>query len=1286
MQIRRFVSTLLAVIMLLCTLPHFVTASRFEDVPQSNRALTRAVNLLYGMGITTGTSETAFGTDEYVTRQQMSAFIYRLMKKGKSVENGENSTTFTDLEDPFYNSVISWASNAGIIKGTSATTFNPRGYITLQDAYVMLTRALEYEKNKEIIYPIGYIDIAEEIGLDEDIPSDVYYTKYLKRADVAILLYNAFYADMATGTTAYETEYEEVEVKDKDGNVKLQAVETGMTPYTKYDTVAEKIFGVRNTVERVVATNNYSLDDYEKTDGKSEQYVTLKVIDDDYKEYDHIFGTLPFEKLGLSGEADDYFLIDLSIYYRENGADTEIVAVSPLGTRKRDVSREKVVFERMSGTTKSVYYGGHKEDQKRRLTGKVTVDGVVSYLFDAPFAERKYKRTLDRRDYITLLFLDKTTRPVGSEDYEQDFNFKSDRDVVGHEASWYKHMIEFAEYHVGDTDKTVLANTQEKDPVAGGLYTDWGIYQYMGLDINRSPYFEVDVWDSDGDGKIDYMWTKPFTAGKAVIREGDTFRDRHYSEGFYPIGNWCAVYENEDVSGLAPCIYFDEAYVEGEMPKNGQLVMGYINAPANYIKVSDVREWEYSTRKLDKIGPAATTVYFNGQVNHLWGYALRILGAPNALGYRQQYFNVIGREPNAYDKQHNYGKYQNSSGAYQTLYFNEANIGREFSYVNYDGVILYAEPASASLSAEREYAFLYPDKDGRTKSFPHRETEDGVLLEKGQYIEALIGDKVSYVEVYPQNNKNLKITDEKPYTARLSDGGYDFSDYAGKPLVYTRRNDGSYVFSIAPFDKNRDRTVLSGSNSQLYYTFEGDVNTKASFIRRGNGLYTFGNIGEIDETVPTDVLEYSARGAVSCYREEGEEDGIEYVRMIPRRASFTVPKLDMWGLEIDTNEYPFVKICYRTTKAPGTRIVAEFGLGAYEVGFGSKSSDTWESAVFSLPADRKLAQYRVALLGEESASKLGDETADLMYVAFFRSLGEAVAYKKDVSGTVQIEGQSFADDVNVIVSPSRYLSLADNARIIIKTVKNGEEIFTTYDKSNPPDFDEDTALNNIKYVVRNNPKSTTIEELLYMYAEAADGTVKSSVGRLDYRFVKSVTRQKSDDGVKLIYEAYNPETGEIAEYEGDSDSEDIPNGIVGAIVTETSEGLLSDSTVLGRIDTLGAIADEDTDEDTDNLGLCIVEEYDSESGLVMLSGYEKLYRICEDTKITFINLDNEEIKAVEADTLGSTSNQYRCGGNKDVPILVFVLARRIKNEEDVAEAEIITIVRADGLEEALIFG
>lgn len=181
----------------------YATTLKFTDLNEDNEYLVEAVELLSEIGVVKGTSDSTFGTDALVTREQMAAFVYRFMKSGRSSEGGINTTPFTDLDDPTYFNMISWANASGIIKGTSPTTFNPKGSITLQDAYTMLVRALvrtfDYETEKELVYPDGYIEFAEREGimLNKGIDSSINYRDALTRGDIAIILYNAFFADFS---------------------------------------------------------------------------------------------------------------------------------------------------------------------------------------------------------------------------------------------------------------------------------------------------------------------------------------------------------------------------------------------------------------------------------------------------------------------------------------------------------------------------------------------------------------------------------------------------------------------------------------------------------------------------------------------------------------------------------------------------------------------------------------------------------------------------------------------------------------------------------------------------------------------------------------------------------------------------------------------------------------------------------------------------------------------------------------------------------------------------------
>ena len=1102
-NLKKFLALVLSLIMAAGTISTFATAAKFTDVAASDETLTKAVDLLSSVGITTGTTETTFGTSENVTRQQMATFIYRLMKAGKTVEGGTNSTTFTDLDDPFYYFMISWANDMGIIKGRSATSFDPKGKIILQDAYVMLVRALGYEAKEALEYPFGYIAIAEEIGLDDGLPSSVTYDKALTRGNVAILLYNAFYADMATGETAYEIEYEEVELTGG----KLAIVEKGMKPYTKYDTVAREIFGIKNTVQRIVATPNYAIDEFEKTDDSKNdtEMVVLECFDKESLEEggDGLFSEVEFASLGLSGKADDYFLMDLSIFYKKEADNKapEIVSASSLGNVKKNVAGSKVKFEQDS----SLYLKNQNEARFQAFTGKVTVDGTTSYLFNAPWSYSKPIDLDDKDDEcITLIWLDATERDPEEEDYVPDFNFKSDRDVLGRGAETYATKAHTIYSKNGSTftekDSYTLG---EKDLRGVGLYTPGGLYMSTIIDLHLSTYYEVDVWDSNGDGKIDYMWMKPYAVGQLDMDDGEPFMKAHNGGKPESIDNYAPIYE----TGKVPTIYgYGANYVDGHKPVDKQVVIGYFNGPANYMRIVSTTPLEYKDMTFTgRVGSDSNNISLNGSSRNFWGGNIRLIGISNQSGARSAYSNG----PNGINGE---------SGPFQSVYFGNGQIGNEYQIAEVAGYIFHVKGATSQIKASADYALIFPNTNGAyAYTTSVGVVTDGNLQKTGNYLQVMIEGELQDVIVKPQTSTTVASKNSQmPVTPKQKNGVYDFSAYVGKLLTYTINADGEYVFRIAPLDENTDDSVLATDEQDVFYTYESDSYGKvtAAFVHARNNLYQFVKKG--------------------------------------------------------TNE------------------------------------------------------------------------------------------------------------LHTVVAPSRYVSVNDNTTIVIKTFEDDEEIFTVYTAEDLPKFSEDVDFKSIKYIVRNNPSSTTIEELVYLYAESADGRVADEIGKtLDFRFVHAHKAVKGEDEVTTYYDVFNPFTGKIEEeYEAYNEGARID---INGIYSLTAGGYINDEALLGRIDTFGEVALDGTSLKTEDLGLVAIDDYDETTGLLSIDGYDLLFKVTDDTVISFLDLDEEKMTLKTDDILSSTSKAYRCNDDKSMPLLAFIASTEIKKEDDIEQANVIVIVRYNEL-------
>ena len=531
---KRFLTLTLAVLMVVSMFAFNASAAQFTDVDAENEYLNKAVNLLNHVGVVKGTSETTFGTDELVTREQMAAFIYRLMKKGNSVEGGDNSSTFTDLEDPTFFFMVSWANAQGIIKGTSATTFEPKGSITLQDAYTMIVRALGYEDEGTLSYPFEFIGIAEQKGveLDEGLDSSVAYTDALTRGDVAILLYNAFFAETGIPETK---QVEKLIGDDEKATWVLQTV-------TEYPTLCEKIFDVLEVEYQAVATPNYTFGESETTKSLGYDAVLFDYVGEERTDAPAQFYASA-EDLALDGELDDYIMSHFTMYVTldDDDAVEEILYAEPLMSSK---SVNEIKFETLSSNNQSSYYlNSEGEIGAKRLSGKVLIDGKEAYFYNAPYS------------YAT------PTYPTGASDTAK-YNLRNKKnlkfismallgDADDAEYAYTLDNIEFVdnddEYFTTDSVTLIEALSQV---YTGGLY-------------------EATVYDVDGDGLYDYINYMPYSFAIVDTDDDYTFEEDGIDENV---------------------IYTNEAVVEGAEFADEDFILGYFNQAANYIKVAQVIE------------------------------------------------------------------------------------------------------------------------------------------------------------------------------------------------------------------------------------------------------------------------------------------------------------------------------------------------------------------------------------------------------------------------------------------------------------------------------------------------------------------------------------------------------------------------------------------------------------------------------------------------------------------------------------------------------------------------
>ncbi len=540
---KKFLTLVLAVMMVVSAMSFTTTAAtNFEDVDAENETLVNAVNLLEYMGITKGVSETEFGAEQAVTREQFALFMYRLMKGGKNApSNASNTTKFVDLEDPTYFYAISWANAQGIINGTSDTTFHPKNGITLQDAYTMIVRALDYEEEEDLIYPHGYIDVAEQEGvaLDAGLPSDLGYEDALTRGDMAVLLYNAFFAE-----TAIPTVNERIVFDGEDGLY--------IKEITTYDRLCEKHFGVKEVKYQAVGTPHYAVAGEEATYDLGYDAIFFELVaTDDESEIEEVpeYCYLEPADIGLEAdELDDYFLGEFTMFITtdEDGEEIEKVLYADCNMVKKTVSDLKLGT--VSSNKAESYYAG---TDAKLLSGKITSGTEVIYAFNAPYTYIKPNYVTNASDEV------KYAQRNANNLAEIDFELFNDGDVDYFEAAIGVDEYEYSEI-VTWPDFTDDYFTLQADE----LLDKFAQVYYDGL-------YEADLYDVDGDGIYDYIDYKPYMLFQVDSDEDYDFTDSTLDEAI-------------------PYVYTNEATVVGAEFVDEDYVIGYVDEETQTVKVAEV--------------------------------------------------------------------------------------------------------------------------------------------------------------------------------------------------------------------------------------------------------------------------------------------------------------------------------------------------------------------------------------------------------------------------------------------------------------------------------------------------------------------------------------------------------------------------------------------------------------------------------------------------------------------------------------------------------------------------
>lgn len=115
-------------------------AGPFQDISADHWA-SSAVNQLYQAGIMQGTGETTFGPAGVFTRAM---FVTMLGRLEQVAPKPHGDSRFSDVPtDSWYAPYVAWASQAGLVNGTSTAAFSPQAPITREQYCTILARYLQ---------------------------------------------------------------------------------------------------------------------------------------------------------------------------------------------------------------------------------------------------------------------------------------------------------------------------------------------------------------------------------------------------------------------------------------------------------------------------------------------------------------------------------------------------------------------------------------------------------------------------------------------------------------------------------------------------------------------------------------------------------------------------------------------------------------------------------------------------------------------------------------------------------------------------------------------------------------------------------------------------------------------------------------------------------------------------------------------------------------------------------------------------------------------------------------
>ena len=208
-NLKRALSLALAAAMLIGMMVVGASAAEYKD--EASIKNEEAVEVLSGLGVIGGDQNGNYNPTATLTRAEFCVMIANALTGGKfdkTLFEGA-STPFTDINGHWGQAYIAYCYTAGVIAGTSATTFSPDNTLTAAQASAILLSALGYNQNGEFgangQFELNVTKWAQQAGLYDNL--SVSATAGISRDNTAQLIFNALVNTTPVGYSSLAQAY-----------------------------------------------------------------------------------------------------------------------------------------------------------------------------------------------------------------------------------------------------------------------------------------------------------------------------------------------------------------------------------------------------------------------------------------------------------------------------------------------------------------------------------------------------------------------------------------------------------------------------------------------------------------------------------------------------------------------------------------------------------------------------------------------------------------------------------------------------------------------------------------------------------------------------------------------------------------------------------------------------------------------------------------------------------------------------------------------------------------------